>query len=220
MARTAAEHYQFESIHPFRDGNGRTGRALIAAGIADARLADIPACAVSVPILRHPQEYYDRLDAGRSADGLEARTVFLLQMMAQGTQMCLDRLAEQNAWAERKLEENANSARWSRRTQVHAARQALSLPWCRTADLLTPGGLTEGIVPFVVELRVTDSRSPLRGHHITPRQQPCRQAEPARPGHRPGAAYHGSPGPAGSASPPRPARSPPSVESSDHRASA
>ena len=77
-----------------------------------------------------------------------------------------------------------------------------------------------GIVPFVVELRVTDSRSPLRGHHITPRQQPCRQAEPARPGHRPGAAYHGSPGPAGSASPPRPARSPPSVESSDHRASA
>ena len=143
MARTAAEHYQFESIHPFRDGNGRTGRALIAAGIADARLADIPACAVSVPILRHPQEYYDRLDAGRSADGLEARTVFLLQMMAQGTQMCLDRLAEQNAWAERKLEENANSARWSRRTQVHAARQALSLPWCRTADLLTPGGLTE-----------------------------------------------------------------------------
>ena len=77
-----------------------------------------------------------------------------------------------------------------------------------------------GIVPFVVELRVTDSRSPLRGHHITPRQQPCRQAEPARPAHRPGAAYHGSPGPAGSASPPRPARSPPSVESSDHRASA
>ena len=77
-----------------------------------------------------------------------------------------------------------------------------------------------GIVPFVVELRVTDSRSPLRGHHITPRQQPCGRAEPARPGHRPGAAYHGSPGPAGSASPPRPARSPPSVESSDHRASA
>ena len=143
MARAAAGHYQFESIHPFEDGNGRTGRALIAAGIADARLSDIPACAVSVPILRHRQEYYHRLDAVRRADGLKAWTVFMLQMMAEGTQMCIDRLAEQNAWTERKLEENANSTRWTRQTQVHAARQALSLPWCRTADLLAPGGLTE-----------------------------------------------------------------------------
>ena len=143
MARAAAGHYQFESIHPFEDGNGRTGRALIAAGIADARLSDIPACAVSVPILRHRQEYYHRLDAVRSAGALEAWTVFMLQMMAQGTRMCIDRLAEQNAWTERKLEETTDSVRWNRPAQVHSARQALSLPWCRTADLLAPGGLSD-----------------------------------------------------------------------------
>ena len=56
--------------------------------------------------------------------------------------------------------------------------------------------------------------------YVTPRQQPRRRAEPARPGHRPGAADRGSPGPAESASPPPPARSPPSVESSGHHASA
>ena len=143
MARAAAGHYQFESIHPFKDGNGRTGRALVAAGIADARLSDIPACAVSVPILRHRQEYYHRLDAVRSAGGLETWTLFMLRMMAEGTQMCLDRLAQQSAWTERTLEQTTTGTKWDDRPKRHAARQALSLPWCRTADLLAPGGLSD-----------------------------------------------------------------------------
>ncbi len=50
-------------------------------------LSDIPACAVSVPILRHRQVYYHRLDAVRRADGLDAWTVFMLQMMAEGTNL-------------------------------------------------------------------------------------------------------------------------------------
>ena len=143
MARAAAGHCQYESIHPFEDGNGRTGRALIAAGIADARLSDIPACAVSIPILRHRHEYYRRLDAVRHDEDHEAWTVFMLRMMAEGTQMCVDRLADQNAWTERALEEAAKKTNWTGQTQVHCARQALSLPWCRTADLLSPAGLTD-----------------------------------------------------------------------------
>ena len=56
--------------------------------------------------------------------------------------------------------------------------------------------------------------------HVTPRQQPSCRAGPVRRGRRPGTAGLGGPGPAGSAVLPPPARSPPSVESSDRRATA
>ena len=78
-----------------------------------------------------------------------------------------------------------------------------------------------GIVPFVVEL--CEWRTPCFGAEVvysTPRQQPHRRAGPARPGQRPGSAGRGNPAPAGSAAPPPPARSLPSVESSARRATA
>lgn len=57
----ACAHYQFEAIHPFSDGNGRLGRAMVTlAPVKDGQLQH-PVCNLSEWVQTHRQEYYDRL---------------------------------------------------------------------------------------------------------------------------------------------------------------
>jgi len=61
LAELAFAHYQFETIHPFNDGNGRLGRALVnLAPVKDSELR-FPVCNLSEWIQGHRDEYYDRL---------------------------------------------------------------------------------------------------------------------------------------------------------------
>ncbi|MBL4590916.1 MAG: Fic family protein [Phycisphaerales bacterium] len=57
----ALMHYQFESIHPFRDGNGRIGRVLISRSLVKERLLEHPAVYMSAYINEHKREYVDSL---------------------------------------------------------------------------------------------------------------------------------------------------------------
>lgn len=61
LIRMAAAHYQFEAIHPFIDGNGRTGRILNTLYLIDQKLLDLPILYLSRYINEHRAEYYDRL---------------------------------------------------------------------------------------------------------------------------------------------------------------
>jgi Fic family protein len=51
-------HHQFESIHPFYDGNGRTGRIINVLYLVKAELLDIPLLYLSNYIVRNKGEYY------------------------------------------------------------------------------------------------------------------------------------------------------------------
>lgn len=57
----ALMHYQFETIHPFRDGNGRIGRVLISRSLVKEGLLDHPVVYMSAYINEHKQEYVDLL---------------------------------------------------------------------------------------------------------------------------------------------------------------
>jgi Fic family protein len=61
LLRTALVHYQFEAIHPFRDGNGRVGRLLITILMAKWGLLKLPLLHLSAFFERHQGEYQDRL---------------------------------------------------------------------------------------------------------------------------------------------------------------
>lgn len=61
LVRMAVLHYQFEAIHPFTDGNGRTGRVLNILILIQAGLLDIPTLYLSRYILRSKSSYYERL---------------------------------------------------------------------------------------------------------------------------------------------------------------
>lgn len=68
LVRMAVLHYQFEAIHPFPDGNGRTGRILNILSLIQAGLLDIPTLYLSRHIVRSKAEYYSLLQ-GVTADG-------------------------------------------------------------------------------------------------------------------------------------------------------
>jgi Fic family protein len=60
-AELALAHYQFEAIHPFSDGNGRLGRAIVSLAPVKDRQLRHPVCNLSEWIHENRQEYYDRL---------------------------------------------------------------------------------------------------------------------------------------------------------------
>lgn len=68
MAQIAVTHAQFETIHPFPDGNGRVGRALIQAMLRGGRLTRSVAVPVSAGLLHNTAEYFSALDAYRAGD--------------------------------------------------------------------------------------------------------------------------------------------------------
>lgn len=78
LVRIAIAHYQFETVHPFLDGNGRLGRLMIALYLASFGLLHKPALYLSDYFERHKTEYIDRLMAVREANKIKEWLVFFL----------------------------------------------------------------------------------------------------------------------------------------------
>lgn len=78
LIKIAIAHYQFETIHPFLDGNGRLGRLMIALYFADFGLLDKPALYLSDYFERNKTEYVDRLMAVRQSNQMKQWLVFFL----------------------------------------------------------------------------------------------------------------------------------------------
>ena len=68
LTKMAIIHYQFESIHPFYDGNGRTGRIINILYLVLQGLLDLPVLYLSRYIIQHKTDYYKALQGVR-ADG-------------------------------------------------------------------------------------------------------------------------------------------------------
>jgi Fic family protein len=71
VVRQALMHYQFETIHPFLDGNGRVGRALIVLMMITDGVFGRPLMGMSSFFNRHRSEYYDRLQAVREKGDMD-----------------------------------------------------------------------------------------------------------------------------------------------------
>ncbi len=82
MVRVALIHAQFETIHPFLDGNGRIGRLLIAALFEHWGMLAEPLMYLSGYLKQHQAEYYRRLSAIRTEGDWEAWVTFFLQGVA------------------------------------------------------------------------------------------------------------------------------------------
>lgn len=82
LVKAALAHVQFETIHPFLDGNGRVGRLLITFTLCHAGLLHQPLLYLSLYFKQHRAEYYDRLDACRRHGDWEAWTEFFLEGVA------------------------------------------------------------------------------------------------------------------------------------------
>jgi len=79
LVKCALIHYQFETIHPFTDGNGRLGRLLITFFLVCRNVLDEPMLYLSAYLKAHQQEYYDRLTQVRIDHNYEAWVRFFLE---------------------------------------------------------------------------------------------------------------------------------------------
>ena len=83
LVRAGLAHVQFETIHPFLDGNGRIGRLLIALLVERWGLLSSPLLYLSLAFKRRQQEYYRRLSAVRSEGDWEGWTEFFLECVQE-----------------------------------------------------------------------------------------------------------------------------------------
>jgi Fic family protein len=79
LIRMAIQHYQFESIHPFYDGNGRTGRIINVLYLILHDLLDIPMLYLSGYIIGHKGAYYRLLQEVRTKQNWEGWILFMLK---------------------------------------------------------------------------------------------------------------------------------------------
>jgi Fic family protein len=83
LVRMAVLHHQFESIHPFYDGNGRTGRILNLLHLVLHGLLDLPVLYLSRHIVRHKADYYRLLQAVRDTGEWEAWVLYMLRAVEE-----------------------------------------------------------------------------------------------------------------------------------------
>lgn len=95
LIRSALIHYQFETIHPFLDGNGRIGRLLITLFLMEKGLLTTPVLYISYFLKKNRIEYYDRLTEVRNKGNYEQWVKFFLQAVlesAEDAAMTIDKL--------------------------------------------------------------------------------------------------------------------------------
>ena len=83
-------HAQFETIHPFLDGNGRVGRLLITFILCQREILQRPLLYLSIFFKRNRREYYDRLQAIRDTGDWEGWTLFFLRGVYEVAQEATD----------------------------------------------------------------------------------------------------------------------------------
>lgn len=79
LIKLAIIHYQFESIHPFYDGNGRTGRILNILYLVLENLLDVPILYLSKYIIKNKSEYYTLFQETRKTNNFENWIVYILK---------------------------------------------------------------------------------------------------------------------------------------------
>jgi len=83
LIKLAVQHYQFESIHPFYDGNGRTGRIINLLYLCLHKLLDSPLLYLSDYIIKHKSDYYRLLGEVKLKDNWEEWILFVLNAVEE-----------------------------------------------------------------------------------------------------------------------------------------
>lgn len=90
LIQCALIHYQFETLHPFNDGNGRLGRLLISLYLLSRGVLDQPMLYLSAYLKIYQQEYYDRLQQVRISGNYEEWLAFFLEGIVVVSGMVVD----------------------------------------------------------------------------------------------------------------------------------
>jgi Fic family protein len=94
LIKLAVAHYQFEAIHPFRDGNGRTGRILNTLLLIQKKLLDVPILYLSAYIIAHKDEYYDFLHKVTAQQTWKEWVLYMLKAIEETSAYTVEKINE------------------------------------------------------------------------------------------------------------------------------
>jgi Fic family protein len=167
LALAAAAHAQFETIHPFPDGNGRTGRALVHAILRNRAMTRSTTVPISAGLLADTGAYFDALTSYRTGDTEPIVSMFCsasLRAVVNGRTLVSDLRSIRREWAERlKVRKGSDALRLA----DLLIRQQVVTTEVITKELgVTPNNVARIIRPFVTTGILIASRSGSRGRAI------------------------------------------------------
>ena len=165
LLRAGLAHVQFETIHPFLDGNGRVGRLLITLLLCSAGVLREPLLYLSLYFKQHRDTYYDLLTHVRNTGDWEAWLAFFLegvQQTATGAVSAAQRIARMFEDDRARIEKTGRRAGSVLRVhEVLKARPILSLPEVRNRTTLsfpTASSAMELLVEHGIAREITGKR--------------------------------------------------------------
>jgi Fic family protein len=137
LIRMAIAHYQFEAIHPFTDGNGRTGRILNLLFLIEQQLLKIPILYLSGYIIRHKPDYYRLLLKVTTDSAWDEWVIFMLHAVLDTA-----RWATAKITAIRDLLENTAETIRHEAPKIYSRELAELIfvqPYCRIGNVVDAG---------------------------------------------------------------------------------
>lgn len=134
LVRIAVAHYQFEAIHPFTDGNGRTGRVLNTLFLVEQALLTLPVLYLSRYIIEHKDDYYAKLLRVTTHQSWEQWILYVLDGVEETSNWTRNKIA-----AIRKLLEYTNQYVRQAAPEIHSRElidAIFTQPYCRIANLV------------------------------------------------------------------------------------
>jgi len=111
LIRVALIHYQFETIHPFLDGNGRIGRLLILLYLMEQGLLAKPVIYISYFLKKNQIEYYDRISEVRRSGNFEQWIRFFLEAVSKAASDSLEAIRQLSALHDANIEKLPKTTR-------------------------------------------------------------------------------------------------------------
>ena len=150
LIRAALIHYQFETIHPFLDGNGRIGRLLITLFLMEKKILTTPALYISYFLKKNRVEYYDRMTEVRSKGNYEQWVKFFLQALAESAKDAIAAIDELTALHDKNVGLVAGMGRASKNAML-VFRYLEANPIIEIGKTAEALGITFGTASNVVE---------------------------------------------------------------------
>lgn len=150
LIRAALIHYQFETIHPFLDGNGRIGRLLITLFLMERKILTTPALYISYFLKKNRVEYYDRMTEVRSKGNYEQWVKFFLQAIAESAKDAIAAIDELTALHDKNVDLVAGMGRASKNAML-VFRYLEANPIIEIGKTAEALGITFGTASNVVE---------------------------------------------------------------------
>ena len=133
LVRMAVGHYQFEAIHPFTDGNGRTGRVLNSLYLVQTELLTLPILYLSRQIIARKSEYYRLLLAVTCDQAWEPWLLHMIEAVEETARWTTAKIA-----AIRRLAEHTRNYVRTARPKIYSQELIdviFAQPYCRISDL-------------------------------------------------------------------------------------